>query len=274
MKPDRKKIAIAFLAILLAVSGLVSCGSSHTPTTDREILSALIEGWTEDFGTVTLTIQGLNYGQDDFFTLLDTAEVNSSGIPCEAAQVSYRVLSENGELQTVEFLPIFPLDAESLKAKQNELREAVRAAKEKISKQGAANAEELCREIFDYVISGTVYDDALEAATLDRSLSGEMYVNRSAYGALVTGSTICNGYSRAFKAICDEFDVPCWVVLGTKGGQAHAWNLVLIDGSPFYVDCTRADVNGETENAFLFNERSLEEQGYEISPAIIVPGRE
>jgi transglutaminase/protease-like cytokinesis protein 3 len=124
------------------------------------------------------------------------------------------------------------------------------------------------------VIAGTVYDDALEAATLDRSLSGEMYVNRSAYGALITGSTICSGYSRAFKAICDEFDVPCWVVLGTKGGQAHAWNLVLIDDSSFYVDCTRADVNGETENAFLFNERSLEEQDYEISPAIIIPGRE
>ncbi len=74
----------------------------------------------------------------------------------------------------------------------------------------------------------------------------------SAYGALVNGKALCGGYSRAFKAIMDELDIPCVLVQGNgysgassgddeAGYIAHMWNAVQVNGLWYGVDVTWND---------------------------------
>jgi hypothetical protein len=53
--------------------------------------------------------------------------------------------------------------------------------------------------------------------------------------------SVCSGYAKAFKLLCDMAGIPCEVVQGTASGEAHAWNLVTIDGVDTWVDPTWGD---------------------------------
>jgi transglutaminase/protease-like cytokinesis protein 3 len=66
----------------------------------------------------------------------------------------------------------------------------------------------------------------------------------TAYGALITGSAIGEGYAMAYKALCDDLDLECHVVLGTYNGKAHAWNIVTIEDHFYHVDVAMCDVGG------------------------------
>ena len=47
--------------------------------------------------------------------------------------------------------------------------------------------------------------------------------------------TVCEGYSEAFKLICDREGIPCLVVVGNGGGGPHAWNYVQMEDGRWYV---------------------------------------
>lgn len=71
-----------------------------------------------------------------------------------------------------------------------------------------------------------------------------------AYGALVDGEAVCEGYSEAFKLICDKEGIPCILVVGTgvssAGSGPHMWNAVKMEDDKWYgVDVTWDD---QTEN--------------------------
>ncbi len=61
-----------------------------------------------------------------------------------------------------------------------------------------------------------------------------------AYGALMEGKAVCQGYAYAFKLLCDKAQIPCWIVTGYYG-EPHAWNYVWLDGNYYQVDVTRDD---------------------------------
>ncbi len=67
-----------------------------------------------------------------------------------------------------------------------------------------------------------------------------------AYGALVFGKAVCDGYAKAFQYLLYKRGIQSTVVEGevaledgTFGG--HAWNLVRIDGKYYYTDVTHDD---------------------------------
>ncbi|WP_196805801.1 leucine-rich repeat domain-containing protein [Butyrivibrio sp. WCD2001] len=66
-----------------------------------------------------------------------------------------------------------------------------------------------------------------------------------AYGALVEGGAVCEGYARAFALLCHMSNVECVLQYGRSMGMDHAWNLVkLQDGEWYEVDATWDD-NGD-----------------------------
>ena len=65
------------------------------------------------------------------------------------------------------------------------------------------------------------------------------YSNYSAFDAIVTGSSVCQGYALAYRYLMLQCGVECAVV--TSYGLNHAWNLVTISGVRYYVDCTWDD---------------------------------
>lgn len=54
------------------------------------------------------------------------------------------------------------------------------------------------------------------------------------------GQPICEGYSKAFKLVCDELGIPCILADGWAGG-GHMWNQVLLNGAWYAVDVTFDD---------------------------------
>ncbi len=64
--------------------------------------------------------------------------------------------------------------------------------------------------------------------------------------------TVCEGYSEAFKMLCDRAGIPCIVVVG-DAGEPHAWNYVKMeDGNWYAVDVTWDDQNDENGDDLIF----------------------
>ena len=67
----------------------------------------------------------------------------------------------------------------------------------------------------------------------------------TAYGALVQGAALCEGYAHALTLLCRLSGIPCSMVIGmADSGSAtslHAWNAVEIGGELLITDCTFND---------------------------------
>jgi len=67
----------------------------------------------------------------------------------------------------------------------------------------------------------------------------------SAYGALVDGVAVCDGYSEAYQTLLQKAGICAYRVIGTaqttEGYIAHAWLLLRLDGEYYYSDVTWDD---------------------------------
>jgi hypothetical protein len=64
-------------------------------------------------------------------------------------------------------------------------------------------------------------------------------IDYTPYGALIEGKACCQGYSTAFKALCDAAGIKSYAIFGigeTPGGEMgpHAWNIVQLDDGNWY----------------------------------------
>lgn len=89
-----------------------------------------------------------------------------------------------------------------------------------------------------------VHDYLVDTVSYDQTLSKDNIYN--IYGALINKVAVCEGYSKAFKYIMDDFGIPCVIVCGigqnSNGDtESHAWNYVKIDGKWYAIDCTWDD---------------------------------
>jgi len=75
-------------------------------------------------------------------------------------------------------------------------------------------------------------------------------VNTS-YGALVKKEALCEGYSRAFKLLCNKAGIECELIIGAADGVGHMWNRVNIDLKHSYVDVTWNDRKGHKTYAYF-----------------------
>jgi len=91
--------------------------------------------------------------------------------------------------------------------------------------------------IHDYVCSITVYDwDTWKFALHSERPDTANYV-----GPLLGGSAICSGYSRAMQLLLNKAGIECLYVVGKIGTEAHAWNIVKLNGNYYHIDATWAD---------------------------------
>lgn len=70
----------------------------------------------------------------------------------------------------------------------------------------------------------------------------------TAYGAIISGYSICQGYSRAFMALCEKADLWCVCVDGEVNGIAHMWNKVRLDTGYYHIDVTWSDEQGSPDS--------------------------
>ena len=91
--------------------------------------------------------------------------------------------------------------------------------------------------IHNYIINNCDYDE--EAAENDDVQDNE----NDAYGALVDGKAVCEGYSKAFQILCNKADIDCIQLMGIVDSDNHVWNCVKIGGDWYQIDVTWDDVD-------------------------------
>ena len=104
-----------------------------------------------------------------------------------------------------------------------------------VLQQAAANAPaddaEAYRYFYEWLCGRVTFDDTYSIG------------RHSAYSAVVEGSSVCEGYARAFEALCWLTGRYCRCVTVQVDGSygTHERNLVFLDGEPKWVDVTWGD---------------------------------
>ncbi len=66
--------------------------------------------------------------------------------------------------------------------------------------------------------------------------------SRSAYGALVEGSAVCEGYAKGLQYLIQRIGMEATVVTGENGdGAAHMWTVAVMGGEWYHIDPTLND---------------------------------
>lgn len=139
---------------------------------------------------------------------------------------------------------------------RSDIETAISKAKTAINTALPTNASnyEKVKAIHTWICENMAYTDQ----------SGDKFTNswrghQTAYSALVEGDTVCAGYAKSFKLLCDEYSIPCVIVTGNAGTSGtlgpHAWNYVqLNDGTSdkwYAVDCTWDDQDSGMVNTYF-----------------------
>ena len=87
----------------------------------------------------------------------------------------------------------------------------------------------------------------------------------SAYGALVDGDAVCEGYALAYRLLLGELGIPCITVASDQ--MNHMWNLVELDDRWYHVDVTHDDptpnvAGGGRHANFLRSDTGIAETGH------------
>ena len=108
-------------------------------------------------------------------------------------------------------------------------REAEKAVK---GTEAAWSDEQKALYLHDWLVTNCEYDLSFT------------YFN--AYDAIVRGSSVCQGYALAYLYLLELCGADCRLI--TSDALDHAWNLVLIGDSYYYVDCTWDDPVASNDN--------------------------
>lgn len=120
---------------------------------------------------------------------------------------------------------------------------------------GETDAEILLSLASNLIASTSFNEGAAQAI----SGHGSQNLVATAYGALENGSAVGEGFAMAYKALCDELEFDCRVVLGSVDGMVHAWNIVLLQGYYYHIDVAMGAVEG-IETSFLKNDQIQRER--------------
>lgn len=96
---------------------------------------------------------------------------------------------------------------------------------------------EKAKAIHDYIVLNTKYD---YENFLKNTVPQESY---TAYGVLVKGTGVCQGYTAAFNLLANMSGIKSIGIAGktVKSQEKHMWNMVNINGQIRYIDATWDD---------------------------------
>lgn len=118
-------------------------------------------------------------------------------------------------------------------------------------------------EIHDYILKNVTYNNNslainVPSSTINSKKNREdyfedekriakeyasYYENYTAYGALINGTSVCEGYSKAFSLLSNKYGIETGIV--SSSTASHAWNYVNINGKYYQLDLTWDDQNDE-----------------------------
>lgn len=189
----------------------------------------------------------------DFMVLVSMLEAESYIIP---SPYSY-IVNKNGYVTSIK-TDKYPKSVSQYKKEKE--------ATLKLADDIVAQAEKTCSTQFekavffhDYIINNCTYD-------LSAPNGG------SAYGCLVEGRAVCEGYAKAMSVLCSRAGIECIPVTGHASyegnSQSHMWNLINIDGVWTHVDTTWDDIESAGINACGYSYFGLTDKQIKLDHSI------
>lgn len=144
---------------------------------------------------------------------------------------TYTLRTLKGQVKGIDFSPSYTFSQEDRAMYQEQVDETVRDYLVRISMD--ASDYEKVKYVYEMLIYNVKYN--LNSRENQNILSVFLY-----------GESVCSGYANAAQYLLTLLDVPCMTVYGISEGENHAWNLVFIDGEPYYMDVTWGSTVSET----------------------------
>lgn len=110
----------------------------------------------------------------------------------------------------------------------------------------------------DYETERYLHDQLTVRCTYDTAAAEQETVDSpnaySAYGALVEGRAVCEGYAKAMQLLLLKSGIPATLVTGTakENNESHMWNMVTVNGANYHLDPTWND-NTDKQQYTFFN---------------------
>ncbi len=203
--------------------------------------------------------------------LLWAAQINDSSDMVEEALAGSGDYYENSDGSYIAVLSITYSGTLSEREEHRlSLKSALHEIEQEIRYDLPRSDEGLYKAIAEAIASRAAYDYEMSEASVDEKLTPEMRFLRTAYGAVCDGRAVCTSYASAFKALCDRFSLPCWVMMGNYDESGHAWNCVLLNGEVKYVDATFFDLSHDGQ-FLLFSESQYRQRPYELEKDYVMP---
>lgn len=146
---------------------------------------------------------------------------------------TYTKYTRGDRLLALDFSGTYGLDREEALLRKSRIEEEAELLLSGIP-EGAAEYDRV-KYVYETLIKNTEYD--LEA-----------FDNQNIYSVFVNHTSVCQGYAKAAQYLLNRLGLSCTLVMGTVDtGEAHAWNLVQVDGSWYYLDVTWGDASYKAE---------------------------
>ena len=147
---------------------------------------------------------------------------------------TYTKYSRGDRTVGIDFAGNYSLPREEAVNKAEEIRE--RASEWLSDIPSDASEYDKVKAVYEKIIFSTDYD--LNASD-----------NQNIASVFLGNSSVCQGYAKATQYLLNHLGVMCTLVQGTVDtGEAHAWNLVRVDGDYYYVDTTWGDASYRMED--------------------------
>ena len=147
---------------------------------------------------------------------------------------TYTKYSRGDRTVGIDFAGTYSLPREEAVNKAEEIRG--RALEWLLDIPSDASEYDKVKAVYEKIIFSTDYD--LNASD-----------NQNIASVFLGNSSVCQGYAKATQYLLNHLGVMCTLVQGTVDtGEAHAWNLVQVDGDYYYVDTTWGDASYRMED--------------------------
>lgn len=186
-----------------------------------ELISMLREDVLEQ--KEILSLSGYAVTQDKLTELITLLSCENPDLICLGS--TYEASINKATNQVISLSPEYIMDkwefADKLTQMENRMNEIIAHISPDMSEF------EVILLFHDEIIKNCRYEDSEYAAT--------------AYGALVDGRAICEGYAKAFKLLCDRVGIQTILITGYGNNQNHMWNMVNAGGKWYHMDLTWDD---------------------------------
>ncbi len=110
--------------------------------------------------------------------------------------------------------------------------------------------------VYEYMILNCQYNyDAYEIIVSSADYTLEVEESSSIIGSLINGSAVCSGIAKGYLYILNNLEINTISALGISDGYGHEWNMILLDGEYYNVDCTNGNSVSESisEDRIIYN---------------------